>query len=175
VTDSHASSLRRNIELKARCGDLSAARQTALAMGARDAGLLIQTDTYFNVPNGRLKLREIQSDHAELIWYSRPNQLEPRPSDYVVVPVCDPAAIKQALDAALGIRTRVYKRRQLLLWQNVRIHLDEVESLGTFVEFEAVLVAGETESAAHERLRELSARLGIREADRLSVSYSEMI
>src|SRR4051812_11145747 len=94
----------RNIELKARCQELHQARKVFLEMGAREAGVLIQTDTYFRVPNGRLKLREIESDHAELIWYDRPNYAESRTSTYFLVRVPDPTAMKLTLSAALGVR-----------------------------------------------------------------------
>jgi len=165
----------RNIELKAQCRDLKSARDLALGIGARDAGVLVQTDTYFHVANGRLKLREIESHHAELIWYDRPNHSDSRASNYHLVPIPDPALLKISLAAAVGVRGQVKKCRQLLLWRNVRIHLDDVEQLGTFIEFEAVLSDVETEAEGHERLRELSERLGIEDADRIAVSYSDLL
>src|SRR5205823_14349078 len=135
--------LRRNVELKARCGDLAAARAAAEAFGARAAGVLHQLDTYLRCQHGRLKLREtIGVTPAELIWYDRSNEAKFRPSDYRLVAVNDPAGLKAALGAAMGLRGEVRKIRRLMLWGNVRIHLDEVEDLGSFVEFEAVLAAG---------------------------------
>jgi adenylate cyclase class IV len=168
------SDLRRNIELKARCADLAAAREAALRLGATEVGVLEQLDTYFRVPNGRLKLRETTGKTAELIWYARPDHAESRRSDYRIVPVPEPAALKAALNAAIGTRGTVRKRRALLMWHHVRIHLDDVAGLGTFLEFEAVLSAPEDDSTARDRLATLGDALGVRAQDRIARSYSDL-
>src|SRR5437773_1578294 len=130
---------KRNIEIKARCKDLNAARARAESLGAKFAGTLDQVDTYFHVPNGRLKVRQIYNEHTELIFYSRENITEPRPCDYHVITITEwDKSVIAVLSKAMGVRGIVRKRRELLLWHNVRIHLDEVEKLGTFIELEAV-------------------------------------
>jgi adenylate cyclase class 2 len=144
----------RNIELKARCADLASAREAVRALGAREQGVLVQTDTYFHVPNGRLKLREIRGAGAELIWYARPDSAGFRASDYVITPIADAQTALAVLSSALGVRARVHNRRELWLLENVRIHLDDVEELGTFVEYEAVI-----DQAADERSHDLLDRL----------------
>ena len=167
---------RRNIELKARCPDLPAAANAARGIGARDHGLLIQTDTYFRVPNGRLKLRETAGKPAELIWYVRPNETSFRRSDYYVLPIPEPLATKAALSASLGVRGVVAKRRELLLWHNVRIHLDQVDRLGSFIEFEAVVGGDDADEAtSHRRLTELAQAIDVRDEDRIAVSYSDLL
>src|ERR1051326_1014007 len=165
---------RRNIELKARCADLGAAEAAALRWGAAGAGVIIQTDTYFNVPKGRLKLREIQGGDGELIWYQRENRAQIRGSDYVVTPVPDPSTAREALGEALSIRGVVRKHRHLHLWRNVRIHLDKMEGLGTFVEFEAVLAVGDEEERSVEDVRELARQMGITPEDWVAESYSDL-
>lgn len=165
---------RRNVELKARCPDPAAAERAAVSLGAADRGLLRQLDTYFRVPNGRLKLRETDGRPAELIYYHRENTSGDRPSDYQLVPVPDPAALKSALAGALGVRGEVRKVRHLLMWHNVRIHLDTVEGLGAFLEFEAVLSEGEDEPTSYGRLSTLATALNVRDEDRLSHSYSDL-
>jgi predicted adenylyl cyclase CyaB len=166
---------KRNLELKARCADLAAAAKAAESLGAQRQALLVQTDTYFRAPHGRLKLREHEAGRAELIAYSRPDHPEFRASEYHVVPVPNPAELKAALALALGVRGEVRKRRELYLWHNVRIHLDDVDGLGTFVEFEAVMSPGEAESGSMERLRVLSKSLGVRDQDRVAQSYSDLL
>lgn len=166
---------RRNLEVKARCADLSSARAVALALGAQAAGIEAQTDTYFRVPHGRLKLREIDGQTAVLIAYDRPDASAVRLSAYHLVPVSEPATLKAALAAALGLRGAVAKRREILLWHNVRIHLDEVANLGTFVEFEAVLGPDDDEAMAAVRLAELGAALGIETAHHLAPSYADLL
>ncbi len=127
----------RNIELKARDLDPARSLRAALDLGAEDHGWLQQLDTYFKVPNGRLKLRE-QERNAQLIYYERSDEAIERESHYRIVPVEDPDALKDSLAAALGILIAVEKSRRLLIWRNVRIHLDEVPGLGSFIELEAV-------------------------------------
>ncbi len=165
----------RNIELKARCRDLPAALAAAMKLSPRDAGEQHQIDTYFHVPHGRLKLREIVGIKSELIWYDRSNQAVSRKSDYRLTPITHPAELKASLIAALGIRIEVRKIRRVLLWHNVRIHLDQVERLGCFIEFEAVMTPGEDEPTAHARLAELCLVLAIGPADHMEQSYSDLL
>jgi adenylate cyclase class 2 len=166
--------LKRNIELKARCVDLERARRAAESLGATFSGILDQCDTYFAAPHGRLKLRETAGLPAELIWYERPNDVESRASDYRLVRVDDARGLRDALTAALGGREVVRKRRELWLWENVRIHLDAVEGLGTFVEFEAVMTDGDDDAAGHAKLAKLRAALGIGEGDLIASSYADL-
>ena len=166
---------RRNIELKSKCPDLAAAREAALRLGARDAGVLEQTDTYFHCTTGRLKLRETAGRAAELIAYARADHVGVRGSDYHVIPVENPGPLKRGLAAALGVRVIVVKRRELLLWHNVRVHLDRVEDLGNFVEFEAVLGDGEDEPTGRERVATLAEALALRPEDRIATSYSNLL
>ncbi|HEV8152457.1 MAG TPA: class IV adenylate cyclase, partial [Solirubrobacteraceae bacterium] len=129
---------RRNVELKARDPDPERTLRLALAAGAEDRGVLVQRDTYFAAPRGRLKLREEQPGEAHLIAYDRRDGTEARVSRYRLARAADPGALREALDAALGTVATVAKRRRLLIREGVRIHLDEVEGLGHFVELEGV-------------------------------------
>jgi adenylate cyclase class 2 len=133
-----------NIELKARLASLDAARQIARDVATESLGTEHQKDTYFHSPGGRLKLREIEGRPAQLVAYDRPNTTQPKESAYELVPVPDPEGLKRALTRVLGIRAVVDKQREIFLYHNVRIHLDQVVGLGAFLEFEAVL-GGRTE------------------------------
>jgi adenylate cyclase class 2 len=164
-----------NLELKARCPDLEAARASVGRVGARVAGIEIQTDTFFRVPCGRLKLREIECQPAVLIWYDRPDELSARMSRYYLNLIPDPEKMKATLTAALGLRGVVHKRRAIYLWHNVRIHLDEVRDLGTFVELEAVLGPGDEVRAAETRLDHLCRVLRIVPADHLAIAYADLL
>jgi predicted adenylyl cyclase CyaB len=164
----------RNIELKARIADADAARKVAEAVATKRLGTEHQVDTYFICGNGRLKLREIDGQTAELIWYSRPDTEGPKPSDYQIVPVSDAARLKDALTAALGTRAVVEKRREIFLWHNVRIHLDEVAGQGAFLEFEAVLQPPLDDTAGEAQLEQLGRQFGIATADLVCGSYAEM-
>ncbi len=165
----------RNVELKCRCGDLSAARAALAGLAIVDDSVQTQVDTYFQVRHGRLKLREIVGVRSQLIWYDRADAAETRNSDYRLTPVSHPAELRASLAAACGVRGQVRKVRHVLLWHNVRIHLDQVDGLGTFVEFEAVISPADTEADGHRRLAELCRLMSISPDDRLSVSYSDLL
>jgi adenylate cyclase class 2 len=127
-----------NIEIKAVYKDLSKARKIAKGLGARQGGRDRQVDTYFKIPAGRFKLRESRRVGGQLIPYRRPNQKGPKTSDYVLIPLPDPSKTKNILASLLGIDAVVEKQRDLFLLGNIRIHLDRVNGLGNFLEFEAV-------------------------------------
>jgi len=164
----------RNIELKARLTDPDAARKAARAIATERLGTQHQVDTYFHCRHGRLKLRQIDSLTAQLVSYTRPDQHGPKASDYQLVPVANPETLKAALSAALGIRCVVEKRREILLYHNVRIHLDDVTGLGHFLEFEAVLGDEVDDATGHEQLDRLIAQFAIRPDDLLPASYADM-
>lgn len=166
--------MNRNIELKARCPDLATTREAARSLGARFEAVLHQTDTYFHCAQGRLKLREINGERAELIAYRRDNTPQARQSNYIIIPVPNPTSIRAALESALTLRGQVVKRRELWLWRNVRIHLDEVRDLGSFLELEAVVSEQCDEITSARNLHELREALRVDEADLVSSSYSDL-
>ncbi len=148
---------RRNIELKAIDPDPAGSLEVCRALGARDEGVLWQRDSYFNVSTGGLKLREQQPGQAHLIQFERAEEPQQRESRYRIIETDDPQTLLAALTAALGVNVAVTKHRRLFLWQNIRIHLDDVECLGTFIELEAVAPAGSDlrhEYALVEQLRD---------------------
>ena len=114
--------------------------------------------------DGRLKLREETPGGAALIQYHRSDRPEARESRYRIAPVEDGPALREALDAALGTLVVVDKERRLLLWEGVRIHLDTVEGLGSFLELEGVAPEGSDLSAEHDRVAQLSEALGLDES-----------
>jgi predicted adenylyl cyclase CyaB len=165
---------RRNVELKARVDSLCAAKEICRAFADFSASER-QVDTYFHCSQGRLKLRERERLPAQLVGYSRADSTAPRPSEYWLVPVVEPDALKAALTATLGVLIVVEKDRDVFLYQNVRIHLDRVAELGEFVEFEAVLAPADDERQAAQVVSQLAGRLGIEAHDRIDGSYSDLL
>lgn len=161
-----------NIELKARDLDPAGSLQASLDLGAEDHGWLQQLDTYFRVAHGRLKLRE-QDTTAELIYYERSDEPVERESTYRIVPIEDPDGLKDTLSAALGILVAVEKSRRLLIWRNVRIHLDEVPGLGSFIELEAVAAPDSDLSSEYRNVARLRETLGITDELVLAGGYSD--
>ena len=165
----------RNIEAKYRCSDLDVVRDRAEALGARRAGVLHQRDTFFVAAHARLKLRDFGDGRAELISYRREDAARARGSDYVVCAVPDPAAIEHLLAHALERVGEVIKRRELYLVESTRIHLDEVEGLGRFVELEYVAREGEDLAEAARSVRRLMEKLEIAEEDLESRAYVDLL
>jgi homotetrameric cytidine deaminase len=164
-----------NLELKARDPNPEVSTARCLSLGAVSAGTLNQRDVYFLAQRGRLKLRTEEHGGSELIAYRRADALEPTDSNYVLAPVTDPEAVLEALDAALGTLVVVLKRRHLFLWEGVRIHLDEVAELGSFVELEAVLPdAGDLETA-RAKVARLRSELGIDDDALVAVGYADLV
>lgn len=163
-----------NVELKARDPDPGRTVERCLALGVVGHGVLRQRDTYFMARRGRLKLRE--GDHGNvLIAYRRPDDRQASESRYVLSPVAERDAVVEALDAALGTTVVVSKRRRLFTWEGVRIHLDEVEGLGSFIEFEAVLPDTGDLETARAKVARLRSELGIEDDALVSVGYADLL
>jgi predicted adenylyl cyclase CyaB len=163
--------MRANLEIKARGGDWERAREIATGR----VGVDEQVDTYFRTSAGRLKLRESSLSGGQLIPYFRPDDGGPRRSDYQVIAVESAPALRSMLEEMLGVHRVVRKRREILLFENVRIHLDEVEGLGRFLEFEAVFDGTpEEEERQHAKVRRLMGELGISDDDLVAGSYEGM-
>lgn len=172
----HAPVPRTNLEIKARCADLDAARERARGLATRWIGLDRQVDTYFRTARGRLKLRESTLSGGQLVPYLRPDVHGPRRSEFLVIPVEDPAGLRALLGELLGVHRVVRKEREIALADNVRIHLDRVEGLGTFVELEAVYEGGpEAEARERRKVARLMEALGLREADLVPGSYETLL
>jgi homotetrameric cytidine deaminase len=167
------SAIRRNVELKALDPDPARSLAVCRELGAEDRGVLRQRDTYFRARAGRLKLREEEPGGAVLIQYDRPDAAEARESRYRLTRVEDPDDLRESLDDALGTLVVVEKERRLLLWDGVRIHLDTVDGLGSFVELEGVAPPESDLEPEREKVARLQQALGI--ADVLTDSYSDRL
>ena len=165
----------RNVELKSRDPDPARTRELALALGAADEGEIVQRDTYFGAARARVKLREQDPGDDELIAYRRPDDDQARVSEYLRVAVPDAAALREALDAAYGTRVVVAKRRRLLLWEDVRIHLDQVEGLEPHLELEALAPDESDLEDARAKIETLRAKLEIDDANLVAGSYSDLL
>jgi len=164
----------RNLEIKTRVESLAPFRARLRIMkGAVRESVVRQTDWYFRVPRGRLKLRVHGGRRSgTLIAYVRPDRRAARTSDFQLMLVAYAAPTRALLEAMFGVRVCVRKRREIWLYRNARIHLDTVERLGTFLEIEVVVTEGMPQ--ARGLMRDLRAALGIGSADLLAASYGDM-
>lgn len=164
----------RNVEIKARIPSIDALLPRARALAGGQPELIVQDDTFFNVPNGRLKLREFADGSAELIHYHRPDTPAAKLSDYRRITV-EPAPMRALLQRALGVAGRVAKRRWLLRVGPTRIHLDRVEGLGDFMELEVVLRDDQSEADGAAIAEGLMRELGLTGAERVAAAYVDLL
>jgi adenylate cyclase, class 2 len=162
-----------NVEIKARCTNPEAVRAVLCARKARSAGTDHQIDTYFQVPEGRLKLRQGNIENA-LIAYRRPDQAGPKTSDVTLAAVSNGDELRVVLDRSLGVLVKVDKVREIYYIENVKFHVDQVQGLGAFVEIEAC-GKREEEAALLGQCREYMQLFGIREKDLVERSYSDLL
>lgn len=167
--------MNRNVEIKARAEDFEAIRSLAGQISDSPPTLIEQEDTFFRCPNGRLKVRRLSSHSGELIYYERPNAAEPAESRYIRAATGDPDSLAQALSYALAIRGVVRKKRTVYVSGQTRIHLDEVEGLGQFVELEVVLAPDQTFPDGLRQAREMMGRLGIHQRQLLDQAYIDLL
>ncbi len=164
-----------NIEIKARVRDFDRLRRRAEGLSDTPVQVIPQEDTFFHTPKGRLKLRLLRPDFAQLVYYERSDQGGPKRSNYYIYETHDPAGLKTALSLALGVRGVVRKTRYLYLAGQTRIHLDDVEGLGHFMELEVVLRKGQSEAEGQDIAEEMMVRLHIEEEDLLKGAYMDLI
>lgn len=164
-----------NVEIKARCEDPDRIRLILEDHDADFKGTDHQVDTYFNVPDGRLKLRQ-GTIEQNLIYYRRPDSKSPETSDINLVPAEHPEQLHNLLDNALGTKVVVDKKREIYFINNVKFHIDQVEKLGSFVEIEAIDEDGSLgKKQLHEQCQKYLDILGIEEEDLIAESYSDML
>ena len=86
-----------------------------------------------------------------------------------------PGAVRRHHGQSQHIRSRVVKRRELWLLDNVRIHLDEVEVIGNFIEFEAIVDRDHDTRSCHETIGHLREIFRPTMGEPVGPSYSDMV
>ncbi len=168
--------MRQIVEIKARCSDASFIRNYLLQNGAIVKGTDHQTDTYFHVPDGRLKLRQGNIENA-LIYYNRENIAGPKMSKVDLFKVADNSdVLKTVLTNSNGIKVIVEKKREIYFIDNVKFHIDEVTGLGSFVEIEAIDDEGTLgEPFIRRQCDFYLTTFNIPQTDLLTHSYSDLL
>ena len=164
-----------NIEIKARVNDFPALRQRAEKLSDSPCQVIPQEDTFFNCPQGRIKLRELSPQHGQLVFYQREDTAGPKHSDYKIFETDNPADLKLILTQAYGVRGVISKVRYLYMVGQTRIHLDDVLGLGRFMELEVILRPDQTDEQGQAIAEHLMQRLGILQADLIEGAYIDMM
>jgi predicted adenylyl cyclase CyaB len=164
-----------NVEIKAHCRDPEGVRDRLKSAGARYVGLDRQTDTYFRVRKGRLKLRQGNIENT-LIFYRRGDEAGPRPSFVRLYHPPDPESLRELLVAALRVEVVVKKTRHIYFLSNVKVHVDSVEGLGHFLEIEAIGDPGpDIEAVLEQQCRRTMSLLGVEDDVLVDRSYSDLL
>lgn len=165
----------KNVEFKARVPEIKSYEQKLLTLEPEFKGLDHQVDTYFNVPHGRLKLREGNIENA-LIQYNRENIAGSKQSDVIFFQHHPDPALKEILTLQLGIKQVVDKKRKIYFVDNVKFHFDVVEGLGTFLEVEAIDNTGEFNTEyLKSQCDYYKDFFGLKDEDMMEGSYSDMV
>jgi predicted adenylyl cyclase CyaB len=164
-----------NIEIKAYARNFDEIRRRADALSDTPVQIIPQEDIFFKSPQGRLKLRILSADRGQLIYYTRPDQEGPKRSDYHLYTTSDPGNLRYLLELAYGIRGVVRKTRYLYLVGQTRVHLDDVEGLGQFMELEVVLEEWQRDEEGQELAEKLMADLGVERSDLLEGAYMDLL
>ena len=164
-----------NIEIKARAREFNKQKQMAEALSDKPCQVIPQVDTFFNVPDGRFKLRNLGAGRGQLVYYTRPDTSGPKHSDYFIYETNQPAVLADILTKALGVRGIVKKTRYLYLVGQTRIHMDEVEGLGEFIELEVVMREGQSDGEGQAIAERLMRELGIQQEDLIEGAYMDLL
>ncbi|MDE0937144.1 MAG: class IV adenylate cyclase [Mariniblastus sp.] len=167
----------KNVEIKARIPVLgfSDLKERVSVLADGESEILNQVDSFFHSRKGRLKLREFADGKAELLYYERQNLLGPKTSFYTRIEIESVFEMKALLTASNGLLGVVAKKRELFFIGRTRVHLDEVEQLGTFLELEVVLTESETSKAGMAIADELMSSLQIETDQLVSNSYFDLL
>jgi len=162
------------VEFKARYEDLGKAR--ALLAGADLIGTFRQRDTYFLLGDRRLKVRTVEGrNEGQLIFYERPDRAAVKESEVLLAELPEADSVLRILRRAFSVAVEVRKTREIYRLQRVQVHLDTVEGLGRFIEFEIVAASGAEREEARKRLEDLRSYFQIPEEDVMASSYSDLL
>ena len=165
----------RNIEVKARVKDLRTVRSKVGQIATSGPFFLSQEDIFFRIFTGRLKLRSLSARRGELIYYQRADTTQPVQSRYYRLPIVFfPHLVKGVCSVILGVKGVVRKQRTLYLIGATRVHLDQVEGLGDFIELEVPVTDEESAKGAEAVATEMMEALSIGGGDLVSGAYVDL-
>jgi predicted adenylyl cyclase CyaB len=166
----------KNIELKVAVDKFDDIVDVLKKIRSKHKGKLHQVDTYYKSKSGRIKIREINRHRFELISYHRPDEANSKISDYNIIPLKknQVESLKAALSSTLGEKNIVKKDRDLWIYKNTRIHLDNVHHLGKFLELETVVKDSDMEQFRKEH-EEIINLLHLSRYKKCRRSYGELV
>lgn len=165
----------KNIEIKARIDSIAALLPAVKKIATSGPQEILQDDTFFPCANGRLKLRAATAEENVLVFYKREDKTGPKENSYIIAKVPEPDIMRELLAKAYGVSGRVKKRRILYMVGNTRVHLDNVEGLGEFLELEVVLSGNETSEDGIKIANSIMDKLGIAKEQLIDCAYVDLL
>ena len=165
----------RNVEIKAYAGNWWEQQRLAAELADGPSETIHQEDIFFIAPHARLKLRIFSETHGHLIAYRRADQAGPKQSEYEISETDQPRTLERTLAMALPIFGKVIKTRYLFMVNRTRIHFDEVQDLGRFIELEVVLGENESTAAGEKEAQHLTDSLLIKRSDLIQKAYIDLL
>lgn len=163
-----------NVEYKAELRDIALAKAICGGLHAPWVSTLQQTDTYYRVADAKLKRRECIGYEPEWIFYHRASRVQPKLSSFTIY--SDAQAQQRFGSSPLPLLCVVRKKRDLYMSRGgVRIHLDSVEGLGDFVEFEALVCPERSLAECHKQLDELKRAFAPAMGEAIASGYADLL
>ena len=162
----------KNYEIKCKITDIAKFRKIIRNESSYLYSKETQTDIYYKVKKGRLKLRIINNESASLIYYERSDKAKIRTSNYIISRTNDFKQLDDILRSQFNQLTVVSKVRDIFIKDNIRIHLDRVNELGDFLEIEIIY---KELSSAKKQMENLIKILNLNKSEFIKHSYSDML
>lgn len=174
LLEATTSEVRKNLEIKLQL-DQKTLHDLTTQLSPYYSETLFQTDTYFKTKQGRLKLREENGKNAYLIYYLRPDLEDAKQSDYLFYPIDDVALFLSVMQGSITEEFKVKKQRALYFPKpHIRVHLDQVENLGDFLEIEIILSQEVPLKTAEAQMRQLQDELKLTNLPKINQGYREL-
>ncbi|KAL6426135.1 hypothetical protein ACFW04_009004 [Cataglyphis niger] len=173
----------KNIEIKARIQDIDRAILKAKELSNSDGQIIMQHDIFFNATKSRLKLRKFEDGTAQLISYMRPNTAGPKISlyDKASIDADTVNLMEHILSSSIGVSGVVKKTRHIYIVGRTRIHIDNVDNLGNFIELEVMMQSDDKnlsdcdEDTAEKIAVDLMKALSVKEEDLIAEAYVDLL
>jgi adenylate cyclase class IV len=162
-----------NVDFKCELRDPALCRAALRKLGGQYVATVDQRDTYYRVPDGRLKKRESEDEPTEYVLYHRLDRVTPKLSHFTVY---TEEQIRERFGAReLPVWLTVNKTREIYMWESAHVHLDRVARLGWFLEIDALVAPHQHVGRCHELIARLRGLLGPALGGAIATSYAELM
>ncbi len=163
------------LKIKAVLHNRAAAETVAVRLSDARPETICQEDIFFRCAGARLKLRILGSEHGELIRYERPDVAAARCSRYLIARTTDPQIVQQILTKNVRCNGSRQENANSLPYRQTRVHIDEVEGLGSFLELEVVLQPEQSDIEGKAVAERLMSEFGIDKQQLIPEAYIDLL